>query len=770
MSVNIWDYYESDFKIVTINPIVNGKCGCGDPECEMAGKHPTMKNWQIGPAWSEQQIEVFDKHTSRTGFGVLVNGCLVIDIDPRNGGDEGYKQLCDDTGIDYKKESNFVVATGGGGWHIYFKAPKDTPLVSHIKQYKGIDFKSSGFVIGAGSMHISGMMYEEEKGHPEDIGPAPEKLVKLLEKSRYESQKSFSIDGEVVDEQKIQDMLDFIDPDCDYEDWLHVGMAIHDETCGEGFDLWDAWSSNGSKYNQKEMDFKWHSFGKSPDPVTIGTLIRIAEDNGYQESVTFDVSEADIEKQKEIEEQINTNFDLLDTSWVDLEKPPGLTGQIRQHIIESAQKVRKNLSTAAALQIMSNCLGMQYTSKIGTSLNLYTFCIAPSNTGKNHIIKDMMDGYMRTVGLKQAYFDEMKSAQEVTRNLLAGQAACYCIDEFGLELEKIVTSKNDYTRGLISKLLSGYSNSGDHAWSINGDDMRKELQECKNRIALANKSIDENEHVEINQKIADFYQRRLEMLTNVGLVNRHITLIGTTTPSTFLHLMTQEQVESGFIGRAMIFEDKETVVRAQLNKKSKKVPEQIKNKLVQLVQAGSSDPLYDPIIGQIIWDKPQVEIPVDDEVFEAMEQLSEFIYQWELQESERKNGGLEAMIGRAYESALKVAQLIALGDGCRVQLKHIQWAFALAKKDIENKLEMVRGDVASKRKDKGEELLNRISSRIDDDGWTVSVAVNRLKKYKQEDVQKAFDYLVAKGFLEQRNGTNTRGPKVVKYHKIKDYE
>jgi hypothetical protein len=50
--------------------------------------------------------------------------------------------------------------------------------------------------------------------------------------------------------QKLKPLLDKIDPDCGYEDWLHVGMAIFHETNGgeEGQALFDRWSNKGNKY------------------------------------------------------------------------------------------------------------------------------------------------------------------------------------------------------------------------------------------------------------------------------------------------------------------------------------------------------------------------------------------------------------------------------------------------------------------------------------------------------------------------------------------
>ena len=73
------------------------------------------------------------------------------------------------------------------------------------------------------------------------------------------------------------DALRAIDPDCGYDEWLRVGMALKQE--GATCDTWDAWSSGGSKYKEGECQKKWKSFRR--DDVTGGTLIHIAREHGY---------------------------------------------------------------------------------------------------------------------------------------------------------------------------------------------------------------------------------------------------------------------------------------------------------------------------------------------------------------------------------------------------------------------------------------------------------------------------------------------------------
>jgi hypothetical protein len=79
----------------------------------------------------------------------------------------------------------------------------------------------------------------------------------------------------------IPQALDFIDPDCGYEEWRNVGMALHSHS-ESNFYLWDSWSSRGSKYKgSRGLERQWSKF-KSGGGVGIGSLFHIAKDYGFK--------------------------------------------------------------------------------------------------------------------------------------------------------------------------------------------------------------------------------------------------------------------------------------------------------------------------------------------------------------------------------------------------------------------------------------------------------------------------------------------------------
>ena len=60
-------------------------------------------------------------------------------------------------------------------------------------------------------------------------------------------------------------------------------MAIHHATGGAAIQLWDDWSAKGTKYRgRRDLETHWASFGKSSNPVRLGTLIHHAKQGGWK--------------------------------------------------------------------------------------------------------------------------------------------------------------------------------------------------------------------------------------------------------------------------------------------------------------------------------------------------------------------------------------------------------------------------------------------------------------------------------------------------------
>ena len=79
----------------------------------------------------------------------------------------------------------------------------------------------------------------------------------------------------------ILEILYNIDPEkLDYQSWVNVGMALKEE--GYSVSDWEAWSrADAGRYHPGECARKWGSFNGAASPVTGGTLVQMAKDQGW---------------------------------------------------------------------------------------------------------------------------------------------------------------------------------------------------------------------------------------------------------------------------------------------------------------------------------------------------------------------------------------------------------------------------------------------------------------------------------------------------------
>jgi hypothetical protein len=79
-----------------------------------------------------------------------------------------------------------------------------------------------------------------------------------------------------VDAGRLRKLLERLDPNCPYDKWIAIGMALHHETkgSGTGLSLWNEWSSPAEKYKGiGDLQIHWRSFNAEHEaPVTLASL------------------------------------------------------------------------------------------------------------------------------------------------------------------------------------------------------------------------------------------------------------------------------------------------------------------------------------------------------------------------------------------------------------------------------------------------------------------------------------------------------------------
>lgn len=748
------DYIDAGLRVFALWPVHQGRCGCGDQLCSVPGKHPLAANWQHTPEWSDDQLTTMEEMDQlQTGYGVLAEGYLIIDVDERNGGAESYQRLADD--VPAIAGAGFIVRSGSGGQskHLYFAMPEPTPLVQHLDKYPGIDFKSSGYVVGAGSLHASGGTYDVLMGAPGDIGAAPTALVDMLRKpERHRA----SINGGPVDvsDADIESMLDAIPnaDSTDYEKWIRIGMALHLVTSGDGYAQWLTWSAKGPKHDPKDVPKKWHSFGKSANPVTFGTLAHYAEESGWIAPVEF---------------TNDIHFEVGDTAGcgieidgVDLLRPPGFCGKLAKWINDRNRHSREYLATAAALSVVSAVSGMRYQDPLdGITPNVFLFGVAGSATGKESILKSSQE-LMRAAGIAGAVHGGIKSEQEIYRNLIRHQAVIYSIDELGEQLGKIQNARTkgtaSYLEGVIATLMSVYSKA--NSFALVTGDLKEEIKKALlAEHASIEKRTSENEGSERDAIRLANLRRQIETMDS-GIERPYLNIFGLTTPERFNDLMDFDMASNGFLGRCLIFRERDDNPKSKPRSIVKRgpVPDDIAATLQQLYAPGRSEV---PDRVECIGDPVEIATRPDAE---AMLDLAEHQF-YEMAEQAKNSTGLTAIPRRGYEQVAKVSMILAMPSGLRT-VEHVRWAYALVKRDVEEKMRLAHSNSAT---DKQDALASQIMSHVSvEHGETIGRLRSKCRKYRKEDVDTVIQKLVDAGHLREDEINSGKGKTSKKYFAV----
>lgn len=128
-----------------------------------------------------ERIERYWTKHPESGIGIACgNGLGVLDIDPRNDGEEGFVALLAGRTL----PETPMCLTGGGGRHYYFSLPKGIPFPKgHPGQ--GLDWQADGsYVVAPPSPHPSGRNYAWElNADPADVplSPLPDWLLAIVQ-------------------------------------------------------------------------------------------------------------------------------------------------------------------------------------------------------------------------------------------------------------------------------------------------------------------------------------------------------------------------------------------------------------------------------------------------------------------------------------------------------------------------------------------------------------------------------------------------------------
>lgn len=167
-------YARRGWHVLPLHSIKNGRCTCGKTNCGSPGKHPCLLTGLKGSTQDLAKVKKWWSRWPKANIGIRTgaeSGLVVLDIDPRNGGEKTFKKLIKKYGTLPK---TLKANTGGGGFHFYFKHPGGKVKGRKDFSGPGIDVKADGgYVVAPPSLHSSGENYVWTDGAgPDDVNLA----------------------------------------------------------------------------------------------------------------------------------------------------------------------------------------------------------------------------------------------------------------------------------------------------------------------------------------------------------------------------------------------------------------------------------------------------------------------------------------------------------------------------------------------------------------------------------------------------------------------
>ncbi len=139
-----------------------GECSCGNRSCSSNGKHPRTRQGFKDATLDLGTVKTWWNWWPLANIGIRpLEGMLVIDEDPRNGGEDSLRDLESQAGT---LPTTITASTGGGGLHLYLTfAKRQTAGILEIAKSSilpGIDIKTAnGYLVAPPSLHKSGKHY-----------------------------------------------------------------------------------------------------------------------------------------------------------------------------------------------------------------------------------------------------------------------------------------------------------------------------------------------------------------------------------------------------------------------------------------------------------------------------------------------------------------------------------------------------------------------------------------------------------------------------------
>ena len=216
-------------------------------------------------------------------------GVTVLDFDHCVDGDQVDAEVLEMVADTYAE-----LSPSGTGVHAVYRGRIANAKSPSSRERWGFEtFSDRGFVTWTGNV----LELCELLGSATGIAPINERVVAEVNRRfghRDAPREPSSAERLGLTPEQVRRAVERLDPDMGFEHWLRVGMALHHELGAQGLDVWDEWSSRGTKYRGTDnLLTHWRTFGRGRNgtPVTmrtIGKMLGVPLDAGPASAEEFE--------------------------------------------------------------------------------------------------------------------------------------------------------------------------------------------------------------------------------------------------------------------------------------------------------------------------------------------------------------------------------------------------------------------------------------------------------------------------------------------------
>ena len=324
----------------------------------------------------------------------------------------------------------------------------------------------------------------------------------------------------------------------------------------------------------------------------------------------------------------------------DLYSPPGIIKDIYEYSEEIAQIPQPALSMQSSLALGSVALGRMYKTDMNNFSSLFFMCIAKSGQGKENV-KTVIENILDGAGFADMMAGDGYTSSGAVYSLLRHKPTHVTVmDEFGKRLESISKSTNSNKEDAIQVLMETWGR-------------------CHGTIRPDNYSM------------MTLTQKQQQEALDRSTVKPAITLVGMSVPRNFYGALSTGRIVDGFLNRFIVVESKlpRTVSRMvpfaepsyAICEWVRKVRE-TKNEMEQISRDNSEV------------DFKQRVVKFNDE---SKDLLNKLAYELVEQQNKLEKDGLEVLLSRTREKAMRLAMICAVADNPNTNVikgEMTQWA------------------------------------------------------------------------------------------------